>query len=196
MTNGPTLTALVVAAAVGATPGVVLAHTAAGPASGFAAGLAHPIGGADHLLAMVAVGLWASQLGGRARWVVPAAFVAVMLLAGVPGVAGVPLPLVEAGLVASVLVLGVLVTAAVRLPVTASAIVVGLLAVFHGHAHGAEMPLALDAVAYSAGFAVATALLHACGVAVGEVIARLGIERLARAAGTAIAVTGVYLALV
>lgn len=178
------------------TPAAVLAHTGVGATSGFGAGLAHPIGGADHLLAMVAVGLWAAQLGGRAWWVVPGAFVSVMVLAGALGIAGVPLPFVEAGIVASVLVLGVLITVAVRLPLALSALVVAVFAVFHGHAHGAEMPLALGGIAYSGGFALATALLHGCGVAVGGALARVSAEQVARVAGGAIVVAGVYLALV
>lgn len=196
MTRVSTLASLLVTGAVVATPGAVLAHTGVGPTSGVAAGFAHPIGGADHVLAMVAVGLWAAQLGGRGRWVLPGAFVGVMLLAGAFGMAGLRLPFAEVGILASVLVLGVLIFAAVRLPLAASAVVVALFAVFHGHAHGAEMPVALGGVAYSAGFALATALLHASGVAVGGALARLSVERLARVGGGAIAVAGVYLALV
>ena len=149
-------TASVLAAVGVLLPGIVFAHTDVGPVTGFAAGFTHPIGGADHVLAMVAVGLWAAQLGGRARWTVPGAFLGAMVLAGALGIAGVTLPLVEAGVLASVLVLGVLITASLSVPAAVGSLLVAAFAVFHGHAHGTEMPLALGGLAYSAGFAAAT----------------------------------------
>lgn len=194
MTTRWTLTWLMVVAAVWAMPGAALAHTGGEAPGGFAAGFAHPLGGLDHLLAMVAVGLWAAQLGGRARWVVPVAFLGVMLPAAALGRAGVAVPFAEAAILASVLALGGLIAAGVRWPLAASATVVMLFAVGHGHAHGAEMPLALGGVSYSAGFALATALLHACGVAVSGALSTLRADHLARVAGGAIVIAGLYLA--
>ena len=186
--------ALAVLAAGSLLPVVALAHPGVGATSGFAAGFAHPLSGIDHLLAMVAVGLWAAQLGGRALWAVPATFVALMLVGAGLGMYGVPVPFVEAGILASVLVLGVLVAGAYRLPVVAGAVLVGAFALFHGHAHGSEMPLSVAGLAFCAGFAAATAMLHAAGMAAGLAVRRLDLPKLARLAGGAIAVSGLYLA--
>lgn len=172
----------------------VLAHTGVGEVTGFSAGFGHPLGGLDHLLAMVAVGLWSAQIGGKATWQIPCAFVGVMLLGGVLGMFGAGLPLVEQGIVASVLVLGVIVAAAWRWPVAASAAVVALFALFHGHAHGSEMPPGAGSVAYSAGFALATALLHAAGIGLASIFHRIAAGRLTRLAGGVIALLGLYLA--
>lgn len=171
-----------------------LAHTGAGQSTGFSAGFIHPAGGADHLLAMLAVGLWAAQMGGRAAWAVPGAFVSMMVAGGVLGISGVHVPYIEAGILVSVLVLGVLIAGAFRLPLAISGILVGIFAVFHGHAHGAEMPIAVGAIAYSAGFALATALLHAAGILAGTGLRKLDIEKITRFAGGAIALGGIYLA--
>jgi urease accessory protein len=186
-------TASVLAAVGVLLPGIVFAHTDVGPVTGFAAGFTHPIGGADHVLAMVAVGLWAAQLGGRARWIVPGAFLGAMVLAGALGIAGVTLPLVEAGVLASVLVLGVLITASLSVPAAVGSLLVAAFAVFHGHAHGTEMPLALGGLAYSAGFAAATAFLHASGITAGVLLKALGLRKVARAAGALIVVAGIFL---
>ena len=118
------------------------------------------------MLAMVAVGLWAGLNGGRALWVWPVAFVGVMVAGGALGIAGVPLPMVEPGILASVVVLGLLVLAAAQLPVALGAAIVAVFALLHGHAHGAELPAEAAAVTYAAGFAIATALLHALGLGV------------------------------
>ena len=176
-------------------PGTALAHIGVGETSGFASGFLHPILGMDHVLAMLAVGLWAAQLGGRMTWMAPCAFVAVMILGGVFGMTGGQVPFVEQGILASVLVLGVLIAAAIRPPVVLGVAVVGLFALFHGHAHGTEMPIVADGVAYSAGFALATVLLHAVGIGVGAGLTKLAQARLARVAGGAIAAMGLYLAL-
>lgn len=136
------------------------------------AGVSHPLFGADHILAMVAVGLWASQIGGRALLAVPAAFVATMALGFALAVGGVGLPFVEPAILASVIGLGLLVAAAVRLPVAASAAVVGLFALFHGHAHGGELGSA-GALQFGLGFVLSTALLHAAGVGLGVALSRL-----------------------
>ena len=139
-------------------PASVFAHTGADPAAGFGHGFAHPLGGLDHILAMVAVGIWASQIGGKALRAVPAAFVGVMAVGGVLGVSGVAIPFTEEGIIISVLILGVLIAAAARLPLAVSMGIVGLFAVFHGHAHGAGMPVAASGLAYGMGFTLATAL--------------------------------------
>jgi urease accessory protein len=134
--------------------------------TGWAAGFAHPWLGLDHALAMIAVGLWATQLGGRALWLVPATFVAVMLAGGALGAAGVAWPAVELGVVGSVLLLGLMVAGRLRVPTGLGMAVVALFALFHGHAHGAEMPAGAGAL-YALGFTVATALLHGLGIALG-----------------------------
>lgn len=158
----------------------------------FSGGLAHPFSGWDHVLAMVAVGLWAAQLGGRARWLVPTAFVGAMTLGTALGHSGFALPGTEQGIAASVLVLGLLVAAAVRLPVAVGMGLVGVFAIFHGLAHGAEMPATAGGLGYGAGFVAATALLHATGVGLGVFAARSS-GRVAKSAGWAIAACGVAL---
>lgn len=144
-------------------PSLASAHPAPGPAHGILHGFGHPLSGWDHLLAMVAVGLWAVQRGGRAVWTLPLTFVATMLVGGALGMAGIGLAGVELGVVASVLVLGALVAFAVRLPLAACGAIVAVFALFHGAAHGMEMPAGTGAAAYAAGFAAATALLHLAG---------------------------------
>jgi len=175
-------------------PLAAFAHTGVGHTTGFQSGFGHPFSGADHMLAMVAVGLWAAQMGGRAVWAIPAAFVTLMVGGGLLGIAGIPLPFVEEGILASVLVFGVLIAGAYRLPVVAGALIVGCFAVFHGHAHGAEMSSAMGAISYSLGFAIATTLLHAGGIAGGMVCKALCNEKVTRFAGVAITLGGAYLA--
>jgi len=158
----------------------------------FSGGFAHPLSGWDHLLAMIAVGLWAAQLGGRARWLVPLAFVGMMALGAALGQAGLMFPGIEQGIAASVFVLGLLIAAAVRLPVSAGMALVGAFAIFHGLAHGAEMPASAGGLSYGAGFIAATVLLHAAGVGLGMIAARFS-STAARYAGWAIAAAGVAL---
>ena len=174
-------------------PGSALAHTGVGHTTGFGAGFIHPLSGADHLLAMVAVGLWAAQMGGRAAWALPGTFVSMMIAGGVLGMSGVPVPFIEPGILASVVVLGLLIAGAFKLPLVVSGTLVGIFAVFHGHAHGAEMPIAIEAVSYSAGFALATALLHAVGTLAGIGLRELNREKFTRFAGYVIALGGIYL---
>jgi urease accessory protein len=171
------------------------AHLLGAHGAGLAQGLAHPFAGIDHLLAMVAVGLWAAQRGGRALWAVPLAFVAMMALGGALGIAGAPLPLVEPGIAGSLVVLGLLVALALRLPLAAAMAVVGAFAVFHGHAHGTELPEAMAPVAYAAGFVLATAALHGVGVAAGLALRRPMGQALVRASGAGVALAGLALAL-
>lgn len=139
---------------------------------------------------MIAVGLWAAQMGGRAIWAVPLTFVSVMVLGGMLGMAQIQVPFIEQGIVASVLVLGVLIAAAVRLPLVASVGIVGLFAVFHGFAHGAEMPGSASGVLYALGFVVATTLLHSVGIALGVGIEKISKPVIVRFAGAAIVVCG------
>ncbi|MDB6124398.1 MAG: hupE [Pedosphaera sp.] len=172
------------------TPVLAQAHHLPGQSNGFASGLNHPIHGLDHILAMVAVGLWAMQLGGRAIWLVPASFVSLMAVGGVLGMAGVQVPMVETGIIASVLVLGILIATGARLPLVVSMAVVGLFAVFHGHAHGAELPKAASGVSFGFGFVLATIALHACGLALGLLAQKRFPIPAIRLAGAAIAIAG------
>ena len=184
------LSALVLAAA--AAP--AHAHVGAGLTSSFSAGFGHPLVGLDHIAVMVAVGLWAAQKGGRAIWAWPLAFVGVMLVGSLLGMAHVPLPFVEPAILASVVALGLLVALAVELPVGAGAAIVGVFALFHGHAHGTEVAAGASGIDYMAGFALATALLHALGIAVGIGLGTR-FSGLVRAAGAACAALGAALAL-
>jgi len=167
------------------------AHTGTGGSFGFAGGLHHPIGGLDHLLAMVAVGLWAAQLGGRSNWAVPASFMGVMLVGGLLGMAGIALPFIEGGILISVLGLGVLIAASARLPLAASAALVGVFAIFHGYAHGAEMPAGASGLLYVAGFLLSTGFLHLAGIALGVGMRKLSAPVVVRFAGAAIFAAGI-----
>jgi len=173
--------------------GLAHAHTSGLPHMDFTAGLAHPLSGVDHMLAMVAVGLWAAQLGGRALWLVPLTFVFTMAASGLLGLLGVTLPYVELGIASSVLILGVLVTRASRLPLTASMALVGLFAIFHGYAHGAEMVMGTSALWYSLGFMLATAALHVSGMGISLAAKQRASAQLLRFGGATIAASGVFL---
>ena len=172
-----------------------LAHTGAEHAVSFASGFKHPFTGLDHLLAMVAVGLWAGLNGGRALWLWPVAFVGVMVLGGLLGISGIAVPLVEAGILASVVVLGLLVLAAAQLPVALGAILIAAFALLHGHAHGAELPDGAAATTYAAGFVIATAILHAIGIGVARIASSANGRLLVRGAGALVAAAGVALAI-
>lgn len=143
---------------------VAEAHTFGSQGAGLMAGLTHPFVGLDHLLAMIAVGIWAGQLGGRAVWLIPLTFVSVMAAAATLASFGLLLPLMEPAIACSVLVLGLLIAGSVRLPTSVSALLVSLFAVFHGYAHGLELPQAASPILYGAGFVLATALLHGLGI--------------------------------
>ncbi|WP_421694348.1 HupE/UreJ family protein [Aestuariivirga sp.] len=174
--------------------GLAHAHTGAGDASGFVHGFSHPFSGLDHILAMVAVGLYAAQRGGRALWLVPLAFVGMMAVGGVLGVYGVNLPLVELGIAASVIVLGAAVAFEVRLPTAAALGLVGFFAIFHGHAHGAEMPADAAGLSFAAGFMIATAMLHGLGVGLGLATGSLAhgrFDRVVRYTGGAMSLAGI-----
>ncbi|MCC0040315.1 MAG: HupE/UreJ family protein [Brucellaceae bacterium] len=181
-------------AALAATP--AFAHVNPAEHGSFAAGFSHPLTGADHMLAMVAVGLWAALLGGRALWQVPAAFVCAMLAGFGAGIAGLPLPFVEPMILASVIIIGLVAATASRLPAAPAMAMVGFFAFFHGHAHGGEIGTA-GVASFAAGFVIATALLHWLGVALGMGIGRLaGIDAgrsITRLAGAATALAGLWL---
>jgi len=170
-----------------------LAHTGHGDASGFAHGMRHPFGGLDHVLAMVAVGLWASQLGGRALWLLPLTFPAVMAVGAGLGLSGVTLPWVEIGIAGSVMILGAVVALALRPSLAISVPLIGAFALLHGYSHGIELPASASAVGYGVGFSVATLMLHAVGIATGLIAGRLPVRFAARTTGGAIAVLGVVL---
>ncbi len=169
------------------------AHTGIGSTHGFLHGFSHPLRGIDHILAMVAVGMFAAHLGGRALWLVPCCFVAMMAVGGTLGISGVGLPFVELGIASSVIVLGALVALQTSMPTVIAMGIVGFFALFHGHAHGAEMPTDASGLTYAAGFMVATALLHVVGIALGLGLAHLASEysqRIAQVGGAAMAAAG------
>jgi urease accessory protein len=175
-------------------PAAALAHEEGVSAgAGFLTGFLHPIRGIDHVLAMFAIGLWGSQLGMPGIWVLPVAFPLVMALGGALGIAGVPLPGTELGIALSVVALGAVIALALRPPVAGALALAAFFAVFHGHAHGAELPGQTGALAYSAGFVLATGLIHLAGIAVGLVIHLPRGPVLVRAGGAAIALAGLWL---
>ena len=184
-------------ASVALAPAVAFAHPGhGGEHSGFIHGFLHPIAGLDHILAMVTVGILAYQIGGRALWLVPSTFLAVMAAGGLLGVAGVSFYFVEPGIAASVVVLGIIVALALKPPVAVAMGLVALFAVFHGYAHGIDTPLDGSTAAYGAGFMVATALLHAAGIAVGMLVGRISATQGQlgyRLAGSAVALTGLVI---
>jgi len=168
------------------------AHVAGGVAGGFQSGLLHPVLGFDHLLAMFAVGLWGAQIGGRSLWVLPAVFPMIMALGGIVGIAGVPLPAVEPAIALSAIVLGLAILAAWKAPEWLAVVLVGGFAIFHGYAHGAELPGAADPIAYSVGFVIATGLIHLAGIAFGMLLNTPFQGWIARAGGGFIGLAGVY----
>lgn len=180
------------------TPGIALAHTSHGELAGLtgvAAGSLHPLTGLDHVLAMIAVGMLGAQMGGRALWALPAAFLSVMLAGGVLGLAGLPLPAVELAILLSVLVLGALIALGRPLPAALALSVVALFAAFHGYAHGAEMPAQASGLLYGLGFAVATGCLHGAGIGLAQALGRGARPRALRYAGVTIVALGIGLAL-
>lgn len=186
-----TISAILVLAAL---PVAAQAHTGLHPlvhVGSAGAGFVHPFSGLDHLLTMIAVGLWAASLGGRAIWAVPSTFVALMAVGAVFGMAGFALPAIETGIAVSVIVVGLLVAVAARVPVSLAALIVGVFAVFHGQAHGAEMPAMAAPVLYALGFIAATALLHGVGLAGGLMREESWSRFVPRLAGAVVAMVGV-----
>ena len=180
--------AIVAAVFAAALPQIAGAHQNAFHAVGDAAGFAHPFLGIDHVLAMVAVGVWAAQCGGHARLAMPASFVAAIAAGGALAMSGAALPHIEAGIAATVLALGLLIALAVRLPVIAGALLAAAFALWHGYAHGIELPATTSPIAYAAGFVLASAALVAVGVFAGRwTIAR---PRVARIVGASVAAAG------
>ncbi len=187
--RGSVLAFALLALALAAAP--ASAHTG-GVATGFASGFLHPLTGPDHMLAMIAVGIWGSQLGAPAIWLLPVTFPLVMSVGGALGVRGVYLPGVEIGVAASALLLGAAILFALKPPLWAAAILVGIFAIFHGYAHGLELPKAAAPLAYGLGFVLATGLLHVTGIAIALVHRWSWGDRLLRTLGAAIAAGGVY----
>lgn len=172
--------------------GATFGHAEVGVANGLVSGLLHPIFGLDHLLAMVAVGLWGAQLGMPAIYLLPITFPVVMALGGLLGVAGMPLPFIEIGIALSALALGAMVAMNLRPPLWIAATLVGLFAVFHGHAHGTEMPEAANPLAYGIGFVISTGLLHLAGILLGLLIRWPMGAAFIRACGAVISGFGVF----
>ncbi|CCE03147.1 HupE/UreJ family protein [Bradyrhizobium sp. STM 3809] len=169
-----------------------LAHEQSGVGGGLASGLLHPLTGLDHLVAMVAVGIWGAQLGGAAIWVLPIVFPLVMAFGAVLGILHIGLPVPELVIALSGLILGLAVALRVRVPFAAAAGIIAIFAIFHGHAHGAELPGSANPLAYGCGFVVATGLLHACGITIGALARWPGGERIIQGVGAAIAALGGY----
>ena len=169
---------------------VASAHEGAGIAGGFYSGFMHPVLGWDHVIAMVAVGLWGAFLGNPAIWILPVVFPLVMAFGGALGVIGVPVPAVETGIAVSAIVLGAMVAFTVRPPIWIAAVIVGAFAIFHGHAHGTELPGAANPLAYSLGFVISTGLLHISGIAFGLIAHWPFGKVVVRAGGSIIALAG------
>ncbi len=170
--------------------GEAMAHSGEGLSGGLISGFTHPILGWDHVVAMVAVGLWGAFLGKPAIWILPVVFPLVMAVGGALGVAGIPVPAVEAGIALSGVILGLLVAFAVRAPLWVAAVIVGVFAIFHGHAHGTELPEAANPFAYALGFVVGTGVLHMAGILLGFVTTVPRGAWIVRAAGVVIAAVG------
>lgn len=184
----PMVVALLIAAS--ATP--AHAHVRQGAAQGLLTGLSHPVSGPDHVLAMIAVGLWGAQLGAPAVWLLPVTFPMVMALGAFLGLIGVPVPGVEIGIALSAVLLGLMVAREARPPLVVAAVLVGVFAIFHGHAHGTELPPGQSGLMYSIGFVTATGLLHAVGIAIGLVHAWPRGRVALRVAGACVMAGGLY----
>lgn len=181
-----------VAALVALMPGLAEAHIVQGGSGGFLQGFEHPLSGADHLLAMFSVGLWGAQLGGRNVWALPITFPLIMVLGGILGITGVPLPAIETGIALSIVVLGAAIAFVWRPPEWLALTVIGLFAICHGYAHGAELPIAADPADFAIGFVIATGLIHLAGIGVGLGVSRALGDRMIRIPGGLIAVGGLY----
>lgn len=181
---------IVVLLALSAPP--AFAHPQNGEAVGFLTGFRHPISGLDHVLAMIAVGLWGAQLGAPAIWLLPVAFPMVMAVGGMLGLMGIPIPGIEYGIALSALLLGAAVMFEVRPPLGVAAALVGFFAVFHGHAHGTELPPGQSALLYSIGFVIATGSLHALGIGIGTVHRWAWGQRALRLAGGLVTIGGAF----
>ena len=169
------------------------AHTFGAEGASFYQGFIHPLSGLDHLLAMLAVGMWAAQAGGRARWLIPVAFITMLAVGGGLGMLGWPLPQVELGIAASVVIFGLLIVGAAKIPLVMSMGIAGLFALFHGYAHGVEIPQVAAPGLYALGFIVSSAMLHGLGGGMGMAGHYHWPSRLLRLGGMCMAVAGVWL---
>jgi urease accessory protein len=168
------------------------AHIEGGQAAGFLIGIQHPWSGIDHVLAMIAVGLWGAQLGLPALWLLPIAFPMMMALGAMMGLLGLPVPGVEIGIALSALILGIMIWVEVRPKMVLAVVLVGVFAIFHGHAHGTELPAGQSGLLYSMGFVIATGVLHGVGIALGFLKDLRGGRFYLRVAGAFIAAMGVF----
>ena len=173
-------------------PGTAEGHVPQGPVGGLTAGLAHPFSGLDHLMAMLAVGIWGAQMGGRSIWTLPVTFPLVMTIGGVLGMAGVPLSHIETGIALSMLVLGVAIVVAWHPPEWVALAVIAVFAICHGYAHGVELPNAADPAAYATGFVTATGTIHVIGIGIGLSLGRLVDGWFSRGLGGGVAAAGLY----
>jgi urease accessory protein len=171
-------------------PATASAHSEGGTIGGFISGFKHPLTGLDHIVAMVAVGLWGAFLGGRAMWTLPVVFPVMMAMGGALGVVGVPLPGVEIGIALSGIILGAMVALAAMPPLWVAAVIVGIFAIFHGHAHGSELPEAANALSFASGFVISTGLIHLGGIAFGLLVKWPWGRIAVRAGGGAITLVG------
>jgi len=175
-------------------PAAAFAHQqGAVDSNAFLVGFAHPFGGIDHLLAMLAVGMWGALLGMPALWTLPIAFPMLMAVGGVIGILGLPLPSIELGIALSVIVLGAVILFAVRPPLWGSLVIVSFFALFHGYAHGIELPQLTDPLGYSLGFVVATGLIHITGILIGFITRLPHGVTLLRGCGGVFCAAGIYL---
>jgi urease accessory protein len=172
--------------------GHAAAHILSDPGAGFSSGFEHPLFGLDHLLAMLAVGIWGAQMGGRRIWSLPVTFPLIMALGGIAGMAGLVLPAVEVGVAISVLALGLSIAFAWRPPEYVALLLIAVFAVCHGYAHGVELPNAADPASYAVGFVVATGMIHVVGIGIGLFVGKLFGGWVSRAIGAGIAAVGVY----
>lgn len=191
--NKRIIQSVVLSIILGLIPGVVYAHDGSNvPFGGFLSGLVHPVLGTDHLLAMLSVGILSAQIGGRAIWTVPATFVSVMALGGALGLIDIGLTSIELGIAASLVLLGLIIAAERKLPILLAMAGVGFFAIFHGYAHGTEMPTTAEPVLYAAGFLTGTALIHIAGVVIGDIAKHYENGKVAlRVGGGLIAIVGI-----
>lgn len=186
------LSGLIMSMGIMLSPATALAHVGSSEAGGFLTGIQHPVSGLDHIIAMLAVGLWGAQLGAPAIWILPVVFPMMMAMGGTLGLMGIPLPGVEVGIAVSAVVLGFMVLTEARVKIQLAMVIVAFFAVFHGHAHGTELPAGQSGLLYSMGFVAATGCLHGVGIAVG-LIHRWQAGKLAlRGAGSVVCASGIY----
>jgi len=190
--KSPTLVSLSALALMMLWPVAAWAHVESGQAGGLVNGLSHPVSGLDHVLAMVAVGLWGAQLGTPAMWLLPVAFPMMMAFGGMLGLMGIALPGIEIGIAVSGIVLGALILGETKIPLFGALLIVAIFAIFHGHAHGTELAPGQNAMLYSLGFVIATGTLHGVGIGLG-LVHRWQMGRLAlRGAGSLVMVGGLF----